>query len=52
LRELARLLIFYLLEHLPYRQQTMIWRLQGVWQYPRGDVQWREMKRTGFAAGV
>jgi cellulose synthase/poly-beta-1,6-N-acetylglucosamine synthase-like glycosyltransferase len=52
LREVARLLVFCLLEHFPYRQLTMIWRLQGMWQYLRGDVQWREMKRTGFAAGA
>ena len=52
LREVARLLIFCLVEHFPYRQLTMIWRLQGMWQYLRGDVQWRELKRTGFAAGA
>ncbi len=52
LREVARLLIYCLLEHFPYRQLTMIWRLQGMWQYARGDVKWREMKRTGFAAGA
>ncbi len=50
LREVARLLLFCLLEHFPYRQLTMIWRLQGLWQYLRGDVQWREMKRTGFTS--
>jgi len=52
LREVARLLVFCLVEHFPYRQLTMIWRLQGMWQYMRGDVQWREMKRTGFTAGA
>ncbi len=52
LREVARLLIYCLFEHFPYRQLTMIWRLQGMWQYARGDVQWRAMKRTGFAAGA
>lgn len=26
---------------------TMIWRLQGLWQYLRGDLTWREMKRVG-----
>lgn len=51
-REVARLLFYCLLEHFPYRQLTMIWRLQGMWQYFRGDVQWRPMKRTGFAAGA
>jgi hypothetical protein len=28
----------------------MIWRLQGIWQYLRGDLQWREMKSTGLSA--
>jgi cellulose synthase/poly-beta-1,6-N-acetylglucosamine synthase-like glycosyltransferase len=51
-REVARLLVYCLLEHFPYRQLTMIWRLQGMWQYLRGDVQWRPMKRKGFAAAA
>lgn len=29
---------------------TMIWRLQGLWQYLRGDLTWREMKRLGVSA--
>jgi len=49
-REVARLLFYCFLEHFPYRQMTMIWRLQGLWQYLGGDFKWREMKRTGFAA--
>lgn len=48
-REVARLLFYCLLEHFPYRQLTMIWRLQGLWQYLRGDVRWRTLKRAGFA---
>jgi cellulose synthase/poly-beta-1,6-N-acetylglucosamine synthase-like glycosyltransferase len=51
-REVARLLIFCLLEHFPYRQLTMIWRLQGMWQYLRGDLKWRELKRSGWAAAA
>ena len=50
-REVARLLLHCLLEHFPYRQMTLIWRLQGIWQYLRGDLRWREMKRTGMSAG-
>lgn len=45
-REVGRLLLFCLFEHFPYRQLTMIWRLQGIWQYLRGDMAWRELKRT------
>lgn len=48
-QEVARLLLYCLVEHFPYRQLTMIWRLQGLWQYLRGDLQWREMKRSGLA---
>jgi len=49
-REVARLLLYCLLEHFPYRQMTLIWRLQGIWQYLRGDLRWREMRRTGITA--
>lgn len=45
-REVARLLFFCLFEHFPYRQMTMIWRLQGLWQYLRGDLAWGEIKRA------
>lgn len=51
-REVTRLLLYCLFEHFPYRQITMIWRLQGLWQYFRGDLQWREMKRTGISTPV
>jgi cellulose synthase/poly-beta-1,6-N-acetylglucosamine synthase-like glycosyltransferase len=50
-REVARLLLYCLLEHFPYRQMTLIWRLQGIWQYLRGDLKWREMKRTSVSTG-
>jgi len=48
-REVARLLIYCFFEHFPYRQLTMVWRLQGIWQYLRGDLQWRSMKRVGIS---
>jgi cellulose synthase/poly-beta-1,6-N-acetylglucosamine synthase-like glycosyltransferase len=44
--EVARLLLYCIFEHFPYRQLTMLWRLQGIWQYLRGDLRWREMKRA------
>jgi cellulose synthase/poly-beta-1,6-N-acetylglucosamine synthase-like glycosyltransferase len=47
-REVARLLLYCLVEHFPYRQMTMIWRLQGIYQYLRGDLKWREIKRIGI----
>jgi cellulose synthase/poly-beta-1,6-N-acetylglucosamine synthase-like glycosyltransferase len=49
-RDVARLLIYCLFEHFPYRQLTMFWRLQGIWQYLRGDLQWREIKRVGISS--
>ncbi len=48
-REVARLLFFCLFEHFPYRQMTMIWRLQGFWQYLRGDLAWGEIRRNQAA---
>jgi cellulose synthase/poly-beta-1,6-N-acetylglucosamine synthase-like glycosyltransferase len=51
-REVARLLLYCLFEHFPYRQMTLIWRLQGIWQYLRGDFTWREMKRTGISSAA
>ena len=47
-RDVVRLLCFCFLEHFPYRQLHMLWRLQGIWQYLRGDVVWRPLKRVGF----
>jgi hypothetical protein len=41
-----------LFEHFPYRQMTLIWRLQGIWQYLRGDLTWREMTRTGVSSAA
>jgi cellulose synthase/poly-beta-1,6-N-acetylglucosamine synthase-like glycosyltransferase len=48
-RDVSRLVFYCFLEHFPYRQLHMIWRLQGLWQYMRGDVAWRPLKRVGFA---
>jgi cellulose synthase/poly-beta-1,6-N-acetylglucosamine synthase-like glycosyltransferase len=45
-REVGRLLFFCLFEHFPYRQLTLLWRLQGIWQYLHGDMTWGEIKRT------
>jgi cellulose synthase/poly-beta-1,6-N-acetylglucosamine synthase-like glycosyltransferase len=50
-QDVARLLSFCFLEHFPYRQLHMIWRLQGLWQYFRGDMAWRPLKRQGQESG-
>ena len=47
-KDMARLLTYCLFEHLPYRQLHMIWRVQGMWQFLRGDAKWGTMQRAGF----
>ncbi len=49
-RDAVLLVCFCFLEHFPYRQLHMIWRLQGLWQFFCGDMIWRPMKRVGFPA--
>jgi cellulose synthase/poly-beta-1,6-N-acetylglucosamine synthase-like glycosyltransferase len=46
--DVCRLIFFCFFEHMPYRQFHMLWRLQGIWQYLRGDVKWGTMERMGF----
>ena len=47
-QDVARLVSYCFLEHFPYRQLHMIWRLQGLWQYLRGDNVWRPLTRKGL----
>lgn len=47
-QDMVRLVSYCFLEHFPYRQLHMIWRLQGLWQYIRGDMVWRAMRRKGL----
>lgn len=47
-QDVARLVTCCFLEHFPYRQMHMFWRLQGLWQYLRGDVTWKTIKRQGL----
>src|ERR1700680_2350543 len=47
-QDVARLVSYCFFEHFPYRQLHMIWRLQGLWQYLRGDLAWRPLKRKGL----
>jgi len=49
-KDVARLISFCFLEHFPYRQLHMLWRLQGLWQYLRGNNDWGALKRKGFAS--
>src|ERR1700682_3064376 len=47
-QDVVRLVSYCFFEHFPYRQMHMIWRLQGLWQYLRGDVVWKPLKRKGL----
>lgn len=51
-RDVVRLILFCFLEQIPYRQLHLIWRLQGMWQYARGDVVWRPMERVGLESAT
>lgn len=47
-RDVARLICFCFLEQFPYRQMYLLWRLQGMWEYLRGDMEWRALDRIGM----
>ena len=47
-QDVARLVSYCFLEHFPYRQLHMFWRLQGLWEYLRGDVEWKPLQRQGL----
>ena len=47
-QDVARLVSYCFLEHFPYRQLHMFWRLHGIWQYLRGDHAWGRLKRKGL----
>ena len=48
-RDVLRLLIYCFVEHFPYRQLNLLWRLQGMWRHLRHQQSWGEMKRAGLA---
>lgn len=47
-KDMTLLICFCFAEHFPYRQLHLIWRLQGLVQYLRGDVAWKPLARKGF----
>jgi len=51
-QDVARLVSYCFLEHFPYRQLHMIWRLRGIWQYMRGDTVWVPSKRKGLESAT
>ncbi|MEQ9316621.1 MAG: glycosyltransferase [Henriciella sp.] len=38
-----------ILENFGYRQLNNVWRIRGFWQFLRGNKDWGEMTRKGFA---
>lgn len=49
-KDVTRLVTYCFLEHFPYRQMHMLWRLQGLWQRILGRHVWHSPKRQGFSA--
>ncbi len=47
-RDLAKLMLFALLENLGYRQLTVVWRIKGIIDYYRQVKTWGAMQRKGF----
>ena len=51
-QDVIRLVTYCFLEHFPYRQLQMLWRLQGMWQYLRGDIAWGVLQRGGLQSAM
>lgn len=49
--DVARLIICCFLEHFPYRQLNLVWRLMGMWHFVRGERKWKTIRRTAIATG-
>jgi cellulose synthase/poly-beta-1,6-N-acetylglucosamine synthase-like glycosyltransferase len=50
-RDLALLMLYALLENFGYRQLSVVWRLEGVWNTLRRKQVWGAMSRRGHQAG-
>jgi hypothetical protein len=51
-QDVIRLVSYCFVEHFPYRQLQLIWRLQGMWQYLRGDIAWGVVQRGGLQSAL
>lgn len=51
-RDFLLMLLLALLEPFGYRQLTVLWRLQGIWNAGRGLSHWGDMRRYGFSPGA
>ena len=47
-RDIAKLLVYCVIENIGYRQLTIQWRLKGLWDYLRGNKSWDKFERIGF----
>ena len=48
--DVARLIGFCFIEHFPYRQLNMVWRLMGMWHFLRGKKTWHPIRRQAMAS--
>lgn len=48
--DVARLVTYCFVEHFPYRQLNMLWRLRGLWDYFAGNHAWNQPIRKGLAS--
>jgi len=51
-RDVARLLLFTVVENFGYRQLQTLWRAQATLDYLRKKGGWGEMRRRGFEGGA
>ncbi|MEI7552329.1 MAG: glycosyltransferase [Verrucomicrobiota bacterium] len=47
-RDMLALALAAIAENFGYRQLNLLWRIEGTWQFIRGQKHWGEMIRTGF----
>jgi cellulose synthase/poly-beta-1,6-N-acetylglucosamine synthase-like glycosyltransferase len=50
MRDRLLLILWSMLENFGYRQLSVIWRLNGMWKYFRGNKEWGVMERTGLTS--
>jgi cellulose synthase/poly-beta-1,6-N-acetylglucosamine synthase-like glycosyltransferase len=50
-RDMARLIMYAVLENFGYRQLQALWRVQATWDFLHNKQGWGEMKRKGFETG-
>jgi cellulose synthase/poly-beta-1,6-N-acetylglucosamine synthase-like glycosyltransferase len=51
LKDRLKLTFFAVFENFGYRQLTVVWRLNGLWNFFRGSQDWGVMERKGLTAG-